>query len=223
VIGRREVTRLLRKVDRPRAPHPMFARELRAELLGRESTRQPRVDHEDGTPEITVLPEALPQRQRPRRRLAVAAVVLALVGGGTWLVASQGGDDTVIVAVSPETKRTVEEACARFKAAAFGEVDRVSLLGPRNDDVLARPDARDVVARLASALAAFGSDLRDAGIDDQTVTVTVERATGRADTARRNLETGRSTLAPGDLTLVDLDLAEVERQLVVLGIADSCL
>jgi hypothetical protein len=232
VTSRREATRLLRKVDQPRAPHPTFARELRAELLGYEtedSQAQLQIveEDDDAPPEIAVLPEPEQKPHRPitkRRWLAAAAAVVLLAGGGTWFVAAQLDDDEIVVSVSPETKKTVETACAAFRSSAFSELSRKDLIGPGNNRVLANvPSARVAISRLEQALRRFADDLREAGIEDPEVTVALDRSAGKAGSAIDRLDGGSVNRGASGLGEIDVELTEVEQRLIELGISESCL
>lgn len=230
----RDAVRRLRTVDQPRMPNPTFARELRRELLdaGADSHRIDRrptnvtddVVSEDEPPStIAILtPQAPPTKSR--RWLAVAAAVVVVAISGTALLTTRGGNDPVVATVSPEVKKTVEAACARFKAEAFGIVDQEHLVGASNKGALAlESDPRGVIVGLQQGLVAFGLDLRAAGVDETVVQVPLARAAGRASAALSIFDARGVAGVATRLGEIDLELTEVERQLANLGMAQSCL
>jgi hypothetical protein len=218
----------LRKLDQPRAPHPTFAHELRAELLGHQTAdaqAQPQTVEEDdeAPPAITVLPDTARPKRTARRWLAAAAAILLLIGGGTWFATTQQDNDEIVVSVSPETKRTVEAACAAFNKTAFADVDRFALLGAANQALFAdAASARPRIFAVQRALSTFTDDLRAAGIEDEDLLARLEVARGHLAAALGQLDEGDNSGAASAMRNVEPQLNRLERRLTELGVA-GCL
>jgi hypothetical protein len=217
---------LLRGVDAPRAPRPAFAHALREELFGAATVSTPTTTDDEDVVVDAVAPDvvALQPRRPQRTRWFLAAASIALTVGAVATVVVRSQNDQVDVSQAPPAVvADTEAACARFEAAAFGDVTREELVGSSNDATLTELEtARALITELRSALAAFAAELEAAGIDHPDVFASLDVARGEAASALAHLDRGSLDQAAEEARLVETELIDLERALAEVGVV-ACL